>query len=196
MQAGFLIQLFLPILTILGMLGLGVSLSVADFKTIFVQPRAILVGLSNQLLFVPVIGIILALLLPLSPELAVGLLIIAAAPGGISSNVSTYLLGGDTALSISLTALSNLTAFITLPFWVSLGMTLFLDTSVLPSVPLIPIMLQVAILTLIPISLGVFFRSKWPRIAQKMRRPVRILTASLLIVAIFGCSSWPSLAIF
>jgi BASS family bile acid:Na+ symporter len=168
------------------MLGLGVSLTVADFKKTFVHPRAILVGLSNQLLFVPLTGILLALLLPLSPETSVGLLIIAAAPGGVSSNVSTYLLGGDSALSISLTTLSNLAAFITLPFWIRLGLSLFLDTSVFPSVPLIPIMLQVAILTLIPISLGVFIRSKWPRFAQNMRRPVRIGTAFLLIVAIFG----------
>jgi BASS family bile acid:Na+ symporter len=85
MQASFLIELFLPILTILAMLGLGVSLTVADFKKTFVHPRAILVGLSNQLLFVPLTGILLALLLPLSPETAVGLLIIAAAPGGVSS---------------------------------------------------------------------------------------------------------------
>jgi BASS family bile acid:Na+ symporter len=186
MQAGFLIELFLPILTILAMLGLGVSLTVADFKQIFVHPRAVLVGLSNQLLFVPLTGILLALLLPLSPETAVGLLIIAAAPGGVSSNVSTYLLGGNSALSISLTTLSNLAAFITLPFWVRLGLSLFLDTTVLPSVPLIPIMLQVAILTLIPISLGVFIRNRWPHFAEKMRRPVRMGTAFLLIVAIFG----------
>jgi BASS family bile acid:Na+ symporter len=186
MQAGFLIELFLPILTILTMLGLGVSLTVADFKQIFVHPRAVLVGLSNQLLFVPLTGILLALLLPLSPETAVGLLIIAAAPGGVSSNVSTYLLGGNSALSISLTTLSNLAAFITLPFWIRLGLSLFLDTTVLPSVPLIPIMLQVAILTLIPISLGVFIRNRWPHFAEKMRRPVRMGTAFLLIVAIFG----------
>jgi BASS family bile acid:Na+ symporter len=186
MQAGFLIELFLPILIILTMLGLGVSLTVADFKQIFVHPRAVLVGLSNQLLFVPLTGILLALLLPLSPETAVGLLIIAAAPGGVSSNVSTYLLGGNSALSISLTTLSNLAAFITLPFWIRLGLSLFLDTTVLPSVPLIPIMLQVAILTLIPISLGVFIRNRWPHFAEKMRRPVRMGTAFLLIVAIFG----------
>jgi BASS family bile acid:Na+ symporter len=116
----------------------------------------------------------------------VGLLIIAAAPGGVSSNVSTYLLGGNSALSISLTTLSNLAAFITLPFWIRLGLSLFLDTTVLPSVPLIPIMLQVAILTLIPISLGVFIRNRWPHFAEKMRRPVRMGTAFLLIVAIFG----------
>lgn len=115
MQASFLTDIFLPILVILGMVGLGTGLGVADFRIIFVRPKAVLVGLSNQLLVVPLIGILLALLFPLSPELAVGLLIIAAAPGGISSNVSTYLLGGDTALSISLTTLSNLVAFITLP---------------------------------------------------------------------------------
>jgi BASS family bile acid:Na+ symporter len=182
MQASFLTDIFLPILVILGMVGLGTGLGVAEFRIIFVRPKAVLVGLSNQLLVVPLIGILLALLFPLSPELAVGLLIIAAAPGGISSNVSTYLLGGDTALSISLTTLSNLVAFITLPIWVRLGVSLFLDTSVFPSVPFIPIMLQVAVLTLIPISLGMFIRSRWPRSA----RSVRIGTAILLIVAIVG----------
>ena len=186
MQASFLTDIFLPILVILGMVGLGTGLGVAEFRIIFVRPKAVLVGLSNQLLVVPLIGILLALLFPLSPELAVGLLIIAAAPGGISSNVSTYLLGGDTALSISLTTLSNLVAFITLPIWVRLGVSLFLYTSVFPSVPFIPIMLQVAVLTLIPISLGMFIRSRWPRSARIMRHPVRIGTAILLIVAIVG----------
>lgn len=186
MQASFLTDVFLPILTILGMLGLGISLTIADFKQIFVQPKAIFVGLLNQLLLVPLTGILLALVLPLSPEVAAGLIIMAAAPGGVSSNVTTYLLGGDSALSVSLTTVSNLLAFITLPLWTGLGLYLFTGSTKLAPVSPAQIIIPVAILTLIPIGLGIALRRRWPQLGQRLRRPLRIGLALLLMMAIVG----------
>ncbi len=186
MQAGFLTDVFLPILMILGMLGLGISLTLADFRQIFVQPKAILVGLLNQLLLVPLTGILLAWVLPLSPELAAGLIIMAAAPGGVGSNLTTYLLGGDNALSVSLTTLSNLLAFITLPLWTGLGLYLITGSPELVSVSPAQIIIPVAVLTLIPIGLGLMIRLRWPQLNQPLKRPLRIGLTLLLMVAIVG----------
>ena len=186
MQASFLTDVLLPILTILAMLGLGISLRVDDFKHIFVRPKAIVVGLLNQLLFVPLTGILLALMLPLSPELAAGLIIIAASPGGIGSNITTFLLNGDSALSVSLTTVSNLFAFITLPLWTALGITLFFGTTGIASVSLGQIIGPVAVITLIPIGIGLLLRARWPQLGPTLKRPLRAGIAFLIVVAIIG----------
>lgn len=186
MQASFLTDVFLPILTILGMLGLGMNLTAADFEQLLVHPKALFVGLLNQLLLVPVMGILLALVLPLGPELAAGLIIMAAAPGGVGSNVSNYLLGGDDALSVSLTTVSNIVAFITLPLWTALGLYLFTGATEIASVSLAQIIMPVAVTTLIPISAGISIRKRWPGLDQRLRQPLRMGLALLLIAAIVG----------
>ena len=184
MQASYLTDILLPILTILAMLGLGISLRIDDFKQILVYPKAIIIGLLNQLLFVPLIGILLALMLPLSPELAAGLIIMAASPGGAGSNITTFLINGDSALSISLTTVSNLVAFITLPLWTALGMTLFVGTTGLASISLGQIIGPVAVITLIPIGIGLLLRARWPQLGPTLKRPLRVGIAFLIIVAI------------
>lgn len=143
-------------------------------------------GLLNQLLLVPLTGILLALALPLSPELAAGLIIMAAAPGGVGSNVTTYLLGGDSALSVSLTTVSNLLAFITLPLWTILGVYLITGSVGVATVSPAQIIIPVAVLTLIPIGLGIALRLRWPQLDQRLRRPLRIGLALLLMMAIVG----------
>lgn len=186
MSASFLTHVFLPTVVMLGMLGLGISLTIEDFKHILVHPKAVVVGLLNQLLFVPLMGLLLALLLPLSPELAAGMIIIAGAPGGVASNVTTFLLEGDSALSISLTTLSNLLAFITLPLWTRLALYLFMDTAETISVSLGQIIIQIVVLTLIPIGLGLLLRARWPNLGPKLERPLRAGLALLILVAIVG----------
>ena len=186
MQASFLTDVFLPVVTILAMFCLGLSLTAADFKQLFVHPKAMIVGLVNQLLLVPVTGILLALALPFSPELATGLVIVAAAPGGTGSNITTHLLRGKTALSISLTTVSNLLAFITLPLWTALALYLFTGAQEMVSISLAQIITAVAVVTLIPVGLGIATRMRWPHLYQYVRRPLRGLLALLLIVAIVG----------
>jgi BASS family bile acid:Na+ symporter len=186
MQASFLTDIFLPVVTILAMFGLGISLTVADFKQLFVHPKAVVVGLVNQLLLVPLTGILLALALPFSAELAIGLVIVAAAPGGTGSNITTYLLRGETALSISLTTVSNLLAFITLPLWTALALYIFTGTQEMVSISPAQIMLAVALVTLVPVGLGISIRTRWPQIIQYVQRPLRGLLALLLIAAIIA----------
>ncbi len=185
MEANFLINVLFPILVIVVMFGLGMSLTPDDFKRITVYPKATIIGLTNQLVLLPVIGFLLAYLLNLNPELAVGLIIIAAAPGGTSSNVITHLLEADTALSITLTVLSSLVAFITIPFWVGLALSLFTEGATEAiSVPFARIALQVAILTLIPLGAGMLVCYRWPGLAKRTKTLVRVGSGVLLVIAI------------
>ena len=101
------------------MLGMGLSLVADDFKRIIVYPKAILVGLVNQLIFLPLIGFGIVVVFPLAPEIAIGIMILAACPGGPTSNLIAHLAKGDTALSVTLTALSSFITILTIPFIVN-----------------------------------------------------------------------------
>ena len=116
MQVDIFIKYGLPLALFVIMFGIGLSLRTADFRAVLRTPRALAVGLSAQLLLLPAIGFTLAVLMHLPPEIAVGLMIIALAPGGATSNVFTYLARGDVSLSISLTALVSLITPFTLRF--------------------------------------------------------------------------------
>ena len=106
------------------MFGMGLSLTLTDFKRVLVYPKAMLIGLMNQLVLLPAIGFALILLFPVQPEIAIGLILLAACPGGPTSNLITHLAKGDTALSVSLTAVSSMVTVFTIPFIVNLGLIL------------------------------------------------------------------------
>ena len=108
--------MFLAASLIIIMLGMGLSLVADDFKRIIIYPKAIFVGLVNQLILLPLIGFAIAISFPLTPEIAIGLMILAACPGGPTSNLITHLAKGDTALSVTLTALSSFITLLTIPF--------------------------------------------------------------------------------
>ncbi len=184
MEANFLTDIFLPILVIVIMFGLGLNLTIDDFKRVAVYPKAAIIGLFNQLVILPLAGFLLASLFSLSPELAVGIMIVAAAPGGAASNVITHLLEADTALSVTLTALSSLVAFITIPLWVGLALSQFINRAEAVSVPVVQLSLQVALVTLIPVGLGLFVRSRWPGFFENTKSLVKIGSGVLIIVAI------------
>ncbi len=101
------------------MLGMGMSLVFDDFKRIFIYPKAIFVGVVNQMIILPLLGFGIAILFPLRPEIAVGIMILAACPGGPTSNLITHLAKGDTALSVTLTAISSFITILTIPFIVN-----------------------------------------------------------------------------
>ena len=109
------------------MLGMGLSLVVDDFKRIIVYPKAIAVGLVNQLILLPLIGFAIVVIFPLAPEIAIGIMILAACPGGPTSNLIAHLAKGDTALSVTLTALSSFVTILTIPFIVNFALEHFLE---------------------------------------------------------------------
>lgn len=126
MEASALTQIFLPLSLAVIMFGMGITLRTDDFKKIFIYPKAMTLGLINQLLILPALAFVLVIAFQLSPELAVGMMILAACPGGATSNLITYLAKGDAALSVSLTAFSSLITVITIPLLVNFSIVYFI----------------------------------------------------------------------
>lgn len=180
MQQSAITDSLLPIALGIIMLGLGLSLTLADFKRVLVYPRAILVGLATQTLLLPLICFGLASTTGLTPELAVGLMLLAASPGGATANLYSHLAKGDVALNITLTAVNSLLSLITLPLLVNFSLMHFLgEGQYIP--PQFKKIVEVASIILIPVTLGMFIRSRSQSFAEKMNKPVRI--ASVVILA-------------
>lgn len=168
------------------MLGMGLSLVVEDFKRIFFQPKAILIGLCNQIFILPLIAFGLSILFSVKPEIAIGLMILAACPGGPTSNLISHLAKADTALSVTLTAFSSFITILTIPLIINFSLEYFLEQSTLIKLNKIETFLQILFIVIIPISIGMLIRNYKEKFALKMAKPVRIASAILLVVVILG----------
>ncbi|MBA3549915.1 MAG: bile acid:sodium symporter family protein [Nannocystis sp.] len=183
MQSSVLTTIFLPVALGIIMLGLGLSLTIADFKRVVVYPRAVIIGLVCQMLLLPVICYGLAVGFGLPPELAVGLMLLAASPGGATANLFSHLAHGDVALNITLTAVNSLLSLLTLPFIINYSLTAFMgEGKVLPLQT--DKVLQVFAIVLIPVSIGMLIRARRPQIADRLDKPVRIISAVFLVLII------------
>lgn len=175
----------LPIALAIIMFGLGLSLTTEDFRRVRQAPRAVLVALACQLLLLPAICFGLVVLLDLSPLLGIGMMLLAASPGGTSANLFSHLFRGDVALNVTLTAINTLISIVSLPLITGLTIRYF-DRQDSVQLPLIEVM-QVIAIVLVPVAIGMLVRSRWPAFAQRMDRPVRVGSAiilSVLVVAI------------
>lgn len=168
------------------MLGMGLSLTFGDFKRILLYPKSVFIGLVNQLLLLPLIGFSLAVLLNLPPEIAVGIMILAACPGGPTSNLISHLAKADLALSVSLTALSSLITIITIPFIVAFALTYFMDAGQEIALNIPATIAQICIIVVIPILIGMAIRHYAPGFADRMGKPVRIMSGLVLLLIIVG----------
>lgn len=168
------------------MLGMGLSLVTDDFKRIIVYPKAIAVGLVNQLILLPLIGFTIVLIFPLAPEIAIGIMILAACPGGPTSNLIAHLAKGDTALSVTLTALSSFVTILTIPFIVNFALVHFLEQGQMIRLDVIDSIKNIFIIIIIPIIIGMLIRRYSEGFALKMARPVRIASAIVLALVIIG----------
>ncbi len=186
MESSFLTTVFLPLALFIIMLGMGLGLTLKDFQRILVQPKAVVLGLMAQLLLLPLVGFLLASVFPLSPELAVGVMVLAACPGGPTSNLVTYLAQGNIALSITLTAISSLITVISIPLIVNLSVQQFLGENVSLQLPFLPTVLQIAVITLIPVSLGMALHYYVPHFAARVEKSVKWLSLFFLGLIIFG----------
>ena len=128
------------------MLGMGLSLTFADFKRIFVYPKAVFIGLGNQLIILPLVGFGVAVVFPLRPEVAVGIMILAACPGGPTSNLIAHLAKGDTALSVTLTSLSSFVTIISIPFIVNFALVHFLDQGQIIKLDILQTIIQIFVI--------------------------------------------------
>ncbi len=168
------------------MFGMGLSLVVDDFKRIFVAPKAIITGLVNQLILLPLMGFLLISIFTLPPEIAIGVIILAACPGGPTSNLITHLAKGDTALSVSLTAISSFITLLTIPFIINLGLQTVLGQNTDIQLDVLQTIAQVFVIVIIPVSLGMLIKAKKASFAGKMEKPVRIASAVVFVLVLVG----------
>jgi len=184
MSPDLLTKVILPVSLFLIMFGMGLSLLLNDFKAVLKAPKAMAIGLIGQMLILPLIAFAIAVLLNLSPEIAVGLIIIALAPGGATSNLFTYLYKGDVSLSISLTAVVSLIAPFTIPLVAALSMTYFMGSAHEFNLPILKTILQLLVITLIPVALGMFVLSRWPNAAKSIENKLKWFSLFFLILII------------
>lgn len=186
MQNNLLTELFLPLALAFIMFGMGMFLVLADFKRIFSYPKAILTGIVLQLIFLPLLAFGLNQFFGLSGALAVGIMILAACPGGPTSNLISYLSKGDTALSISLTAFSSIITIITIPIIVNFALAYYLGMETELSLPITKTILQVFLITLLPVFLGMLVRNKKEALAIKSEGKVKVISAIFLVLIILA----------
>src|SRR5688572_17285015 len=154
MEASILTQLFLPLALAIIMFGMGLSLTPGDFKRILIYPKAVAIGLCNQLIFLPLVAFGLILLFGLEREAAVGLMILSACPGGATSNLITHLAKGDSALSITLTAFSSMITVLTIPFVVNFSLNYFMPGGEVQQLNVVGTVISVLFITVIPVAAG------------------------------------------
>jgi BASS family bile acid:Na+ symporter len=183
MESSVLTTSLLPVALGIVMLGLGLSLTIADFARVLRFPKAVLVGLFAQTVVLVAIAYLLARLADLPPELAVGLMLLAASPGGATANIYSHLAHGDVALNITLTAVNSLLALVTLPLIVDASLAHFLGQDQYVPPPTRKIV-EVAAIIVVPVVLGMALRAGQPRLAAALERPIRVFAVLVLAAVI------------
>ncbi len=183
---GIITDIILPLALAFIMFALGLGLTGKDFLRVIKQPRDFFIGAFSQIIFLPIIAFILIKLWPISPELAVGVMIIAAAPGGATSNILTSFSKGDVALSISLTAIISLLCVITIPFIVLTSLNLLMETTVMQEISLLSIASKMFIIVTVPVLLGMIFRKLFTTSAISFEPRAKKISAVLFILVLVG----------
>ena len=176
-------QIFLPISLAIIMFGMGLGLVTGDFVRLFSFPKAVLVGLCNQLLLLPLIGFAIVVLFDLNPSMAIGVMIISVCPGGPTSNLITQVSRGNIGLSVTLTALASLITVFTIPILLSKAIAYFTgNTGVIIQLPILETMVQILVITIIPISIGMMIRKQKEAFALSMEKPMRTASTVLFVI--------------
>lgn len=179
-------SIILAVAIMIIMMGMGLSLTLADFRRIFTNRKPVLLGLVNQIIFLPLVALALVALFQPPAFIAVGMILLAACPGGSSSNLVALLARGDLALSVSLTAVNSVITIVTIPFWVDYAYSAFLSETAQMSSPTADIFKTLIVVLAIPLSIGMLIRNRLPEFAYRMERPVRIASSVFLTVVILG----------
>ena len=178
-----LTTLLLPVALGVIMLGLGLGLSLDDFKRVLRFPRAVAIALFCQMVLLPLVCFALTLAFALPPVFAVGLMLLAASPGGATANLFSHLAKGDVALNITLTAVNSVLSVATLPLIVNLAMSYFMGES--QTIPLqFGKTIQVFAIVLVPVAIGMAIRARRPDLATRFTRPVKILSIVFLVLIV------------
>lgn len=191
LETGFISDVLLPLALAVIMFGMGLGLTKADFRRVAASPRAVLVGLTGQLVLLPLLGAgvvaVFVTRFDLSFEFALGVLVLAAVPGGATSNVLTFLARGDTALSISLTSVVSIGAALTTPAALYATSWLLFGDAMLIRVDFVEMALLVLVIVAVPVLSGMAINTRWPGLNARVERPLRLggmLLLAVLIAAI------------
>ena len=186
-----IIDIILPLSLVFIMFTLGLGLTIDDFKNIIREPKAFGLGILNQMFILPLVAFCIVLIFKLSNEMAVGIMILACCPGGVTSNIITKLAKGDTALSISFTALVSIISVITLPIIVGLSMQYFLASSA-PEINILTLGLTMFLITTLPVILGLFVNTKYNDFSVSFLPIASKVSTFLFIIIVIGAlaSEW------
>lgn len=180
-----IITMMLPLALAIIMIGLGLELTLKDFARVTQHPKAVVIALFCQLVLLVGIAFILCKILALPPLLAVGLMLLAASPGGSTANLFSYLFKGDIALNITLTAINSVIAALTLPFIVNFSIQYFMNDAQQIRMQFSKIV-QVFAIILIPVTIGMTIRRYAPHFSEKLNKPLRIFSVVFLVLIIIG----------
>ena len=176
-------QVALPLSLAFIMFAMGLGLTRADFVRVFQRPREFLLGAALQILVLPIVALLLTTVWPLPPELAVGIMLLAACPGGTTSNLLTHMARGDVALSISLTAVISVGGMLTIPFILGFALDRFMAADA-PPLPLAKTVISIFLITTVPVLIGMFVRARRPKFAQWAEPRSRLLVTLLFVVIV------------
>ena len=179
-------DVILPLALAFIMFVLGLGLTGADFLRVIKQPRDFFVGAFSQVILLPIVAFILVTIWPIAPELAIGVMIIAAAPGGVTSNLLTSFAKGDVALSISLTAIISLLCVITIPFIVLTSVGLLADSSITQDISLIGMARDMFLIVTVPVILGMLFRGFASGMALSFEPIAKKISTVLFVLVLLG----------
>lgn len=178
-------KIFLIVSLFIIMMGMGLSLTKADFKRVLQYPKAVLLGFLNQIVLLPLIAFGLIQLFDVSNEIAIGVMILSACPGGPTSNLVTHLAKGDTALSVTLTAVNSIVTILTIPIIVNFALGEFSSGEEVTS-PVGAIVGSLIVIIAIPLIIGMTIKNKKPQVAKKMDKPVRVVSTAIIVLVIVG----------
>ena len=179
-------DIFLPLALAFIMFSLGLGLSGADFLRVLKQPKDFFIGIISQIFLLPLIAFILVKIWPISTELALGVMIIAAAPGGVTSNILTSLAKGDVALSISLTAIISLLSLITIPFMMIVSLNLLEINNTFENISLKSMVLKMFLIVTVPVILGMFLKKFLSNFASAFEKKSKKISIILFVLVLAG----------
>lgn len=179
-------NIFLPVTIAIITLGMGLSIEYKDFRNIFLYPKAVIIGICCQMLLLPAIAFGITSIFNFDPVFKVGLIVISSCPGGATSNLVTYLLRGNVALSISMTVLNSLITLITIPAIVSMALLVFLGEEATIKLPIANTILKVFLVTILPAYTGVSLRQYFPENAERFEKYLRYILPVLLLAIYSG----------
>lgn len=185
MQQSLALSIGLPVVLVIIMLGLGLSLRIEDFTRCLSRPWPIVVGLVCQVVVLPAFCFVLVYLADLPPAISVGMMLLAASPGGTSAAIFTHLARGDLALSLILAAITSVIALFSLPVIVNLSMMAFYGDASAVRLEIRQV-LQIFVIAIIPALAGVFIRGRLPALAERLDRPVKAMATLFLIVVVLA----------